>query len=84
MTKIEINDVKNRFLPISESVQQGLEPEPKITDFTISKELGAGSFGHVYLVTHKKTKANYAIKQCIKIITNIILLICISFHYLHL
>ena len=62
MTKIEINDVKNRFLPISESVQQGLEPEPKITDFTISKELGAGSFGHVYLVTHKKTKANYAIK----------------------
>ena len=62
MTKIEINEVKNRFLPISESVQQGLEPEPKITDFTISKELGAGSFGHVYLVTHKKTKANYAIK----------------------
>ena len=29
--------MKNRFLPISESVQQGLEPEPKITDFTISK-----------------------------------------------
>ena len=62
MTKIEINEVKNRFLPISESVKQGLEPEPKITDFTIIKELGAGSFGHVYLVTHKKTKANYAIK----------------------
>ena len=62
MAKIEINEVKNRFLPISESVKQGLEPEPKITDFTIIKELGAGSFGHVYLVTHKKTKANYAIK----------------------
>ena len=40
----------------------GLEPEPKITDFTIVKELGSGSFGRVYLVTHKKTKANYAIK----------------------
>ena len=62
MAKIEINEVKNRFLPISESVKQGLEPEPKITDFTIIKELGAGSFGHVYLVTHKKTKVNYAIK----------------------
>ena len=57
-----INDVKNRFLPIPESVVQGLQPEPKITDFTIIKELGAGSFGHLYLVTHKKTKANYAIK----------------------
>ena len=62
MTKIEINEVKNRFLPIPESVAQGLEPEPKISDFNIVKELGAGSFGHVYLVTHKKTKVNYAIK----------------------
>ena len=35
MTKIEINNVKNRFLPIPESVAQGLEPEPKITDFKI-------------------------------------------------
>ena len=57
-----INDVKNRFLPIPESVVQGLYPEPKITDFTIIKELGAGSFGHLYLVTNKKTKVNYAIK----------------------
>ena len=60
--KIEINNVKNRFLPISESVAKGLEPEAKITDFQIIKELGAGSFGHVYLVTHKATKAHYAIK----------------------
>ena len=44
MAKIEINEVKNRFLPISESVKQGLEPEPKITDFTIKKELDEGSF----------------------------------------
>ena len=62
MTKIETNNVKNRFLPIPESVAKGLEPEPKISDFKILKELGAGSFGHVYLVTHKKTKAQYAIK----------------------
>ena len=62
MTKIEINNVKNRFLPIPESVAKGLEPEPKITDFTITKELGSGSFGRVYLVTHKKTKVQYAIK----------------------
>ena len=62
MAKIEINNVKNRFLPMPESVAKGLEPEPKITDFTIIKELGSGSFGRVYLVSHKKTKAQYAIK----------------------
>ena len=61
-SKIEINNVHNRFLPISESVLKGLEPEPKITDFKIVKELGAGSFGHVYLVKHKTTNAEYAIK----------------------
>ena len=60
--KMQINNVKNRFLPIPESVTKCLEPEPKISDFQISKELGAGSFGHVYLVTHKTTKAQYAIK----------------------
>ena len=59
---MQINNVKNRFLPIPESVTKCLEPEPKITDFQICRELGAGSFGHVYLVTHKKTKAQYAIK----------------------
>ena len=46
MTKIEINNVKNSFLPIPESVAKGLEPEPKIIDYKIIKELGAGSFGH--------------------------------------
>ena len=60
--KIAINNVKNRFLPIPESVAKGLEPETKITDFKIIKELGAGSFGHVYLVRHKVTNAEYAIK----------------------
>ena len=60
--KMQINNVKNRFLPIAESVRKCLEPEPKISDFEISEELGAGSFGHVYLVTHKVTKVKYAIK----------------------
>ena len=58
----ELNNVKNRFLPIPESASKGLEHEAKITDFEILKELGSGSFGNVYLVRHKETKAEYAIK----------------------
>ena len=57
-----LNKVVNRFLPIPESVLKGLEPEPKITDFTLIKELGVGSFGRVLLVQHNKTQAQYAIK----------------------
>ena len=56
------NNVTNRFLQIPESVEKGLEPEPKISDFIILKELGAGSFGRVLLAQHKKTQAKYAIK----------------------
>ena len=62
LNKIVLNKVKNRFLPIPESPSKGLEPEPKITDFECIKELGTGSFGRVYLVSHKITKAKYAIK----------------------
>ena len=58
----KINNVSNRFLPIAESVTKNLEAEPKITDFNILKELGAGSFGRVLLVQHKVTQAKYAIK----------------------
>ena len=58
----QLNNVKNRFLPLSESVSKGLEHEAKITDFEILKEIGSGSFGNVYLVKHKETKAEYAIK----------------------
>ena len=54
--------IKNRFFPISENVSKGLEPEPKIMDFDILKEIGSGSFSTVYHVRHKKTKAEYAIK----------------------
>ena len=57
-----LNPVVNRFLPIPETVMKGLEPEPKITDFTLLKELGVGSFGRVILVQHNKTQAQYAIK----------------------
>ena len=56
------NNVVNRFLPIPENVLKGLEPEPKITDFTLIKEIGTGSFGRVILVQHKITQARYAIK----------------------
>ena len=60
--KPEQNTVKNRFLPIPQSVIKGLEPELKIKDFQIQKELGRGSFGRVFLARHIKTKAQYAIK----------------------
>ena len=33
--KIKINKVTNRFLPLTESVLNGLEPEATIKDFTI-------------------------------------------------
>ena len=62
MSKPILNNVKNRFLPISETISKGLEPEAKISDFDIKKELGSGAFGHVYLVIHKQTNAQYAIK----------------------
>ena len=56
------NNVLNRFLPIPETVAKGLEPEPKITDFKLIKELGVGTFGRVLLVQHNATQAQYAIK----------------------
>jgi serine/threonine protein kinase len=62
-TNIQINKVKNRFLPLSEPVAKGLESEAKFTDFSVNKLLGEGSFGKVHLVTHKKTGAVYAIKS---------------------
>ncbi len=62
VNQITKNNVSNRFLPIPESVLKGLESEPKISDFNLLKELGAGSFGRVLLVQHKITQAKYAIK----------------------
>ena len=60
--KPELNNVKIRFLPTPKSALKCFEPEPKITDFDILKELGNGSFGRVFLTRHKKTKVKYAIK----------------------
>ena len=59
---VEQNSVNNRVLPITKSVELGLESEPKISDFTIIKELGTGSYGRVLLFQHNKTKAQYAVK----------------------
>ena len=60
--KIICNKISKRYLKLSESVELGLEPEPYISDFIIQKELGRGSFGKVFLATHKNTKVNYALK----------------------
>ena len=62
MNKSMLNDVKFRFLSLPKSATQGLEHEPQKSDFNIIKELGIGSYGTVYLVSHKKTKAKYALK----------------------
>ena len=56
------NDVRNRLLPLTKSVELGFESEPEMADFNILKELGEGAFGKVLLVQHKKTKAKYALK----------------------
>lgn len=69
-TNLKINKVKNRFLPLTESVEKGLEREPKITDFEKISEIGNGSFGIVNLARHKVTNALYAIKQISKLNKN--------------
>ena len=56
------NNKFTRFLPLNESVEKGLELEPKISDFEIIKSLGNGSFSKVVLVKHKITKVKYALK----------------------
>ena len=68
--KIKINKVANRFLPLTESVINGLEPEATIKDFTILGIIGSGSFGKVSLVRHNKTGSEYAIKQISKLDKN--------------
>ena len=62
ITKPITNNVRNRFLALPEAVSKCLEPEPKLSDFQTLQELGVGSFGRVFLVMHKLTKAKYAIK----------------------
>ena len=62
-----LNDVENRFLPLPRNAVEEYEPEPKITDFELIRELGVGSFGKVYLVYHKKTKHKFALKSIDKL-----------------
>ena len=62
-----LNPVKHRFLPLPRNATEELEHEAKISDFTILKELGNGSYGKVYYVSHKKTKAKFAIKAIDKL-----------------
>ena len=57
-----LNEVEHRFLPLPRSAVEELEHEPNISDFDIGKQLGIGSYGKVYLVRHKKTKAEFALK----------------------
>ena len=62
-----LNPVNNRFLPLPRNATEELEHEPNITDFNIIKEIGNGTFGKVYLASHKKTKVKYAIKAIDKL-----------------
>ena len=55
-------DNNENFLPLSESVKNGSEQQPKITDFEEISEIGAGGYGRVNLYKHKITGATYAIK----------------------
>ena len=58
-----LNNVKNRYLPLPRSVIEGYEQEPNMSDFETIKQLGYGSFGKIFLVIHKKTRAKYALKK---------------------
>ena len=58
----KLNKIKKRCLILSPTVNAGLEPESKITDFEKDKEIGKGGFGLVWKVTHKKTQKVYCIK----------------------
>ena len=58
----KLNKVKKRCLILSPTVNAGLEPESKITDFEKEREIGKGGFGLVWKVTHKKTQKVYCIK----------------------
>ncbi len=58
----QVNKVKKRCLILSPTVNAGLEPESKISDFDKEREIGKGGFGLVWKVIHKKTQKVYCIK----------------------
>ena len=67
---LQSNQSTKRFLPIPESVSKHLEPEPKLSDFTVIKELGSGSFGHVILAQHNKVIAVDVVPAKVELINN--------------
>ncbi len=58
----KLNKVKKRCLMLSPTVNAGLEPESKISDFEKEREIGKGGFGLVWKVLHKNTQKVYCIK----------------------
>ena len=58
----QLNKIKKRCLILSPTVNAGLEPESKISDFEKEREIGKGGFGLVWKVIHKKTQKVYCIK----------------------
>ena len=58
----KLNKIKKRCLILSPTVNAGLEPESKISDFEKEREIGKGGFGLVWKVIHKKTQKVYCIK----------------------
>ena len=61
---IYINNVKNRLLILSPTVEAGIERECTKEDFYSegSKEIGKGGYSHVWKVSHKNTGKIYVIK----------------------
>ena len=58
----QLNKIKKRCLILSPTINAGLEPESKISDFEKEREIGKGGFGLVWKVIHKKTQKVYCIK----------------------
>ena len=58
----KVNKIKKRCLILSPTVNAGLEPECKLSDFIKDKEIGKGGFGLVWRVIHKPTEKVYCIK----------------------
>ena len=58
----KLNLVKNRYFPISPSIRNNLEREARVTDFSCIKEISSNKYSDIYLVSHKETKIEYALK----------------------
>ncbi|EGR31690.1 hypothetical protein IMG5_104310 [Ichthyophthirius multifiliis] len=60
---VKLNQVKQRYIYLSPTVQAGWEDESQISDFDGQKVLGKGAFGKVIKAVHQKTKITYAVKE---------------------